>query len=167
MNVCCLLVPGRSCPSLAEIIPTVVGPTLLRLMLTNLQLPLSWMGPLGPLLLLSPLVLLQLLPLLLLLTIWISSLSNLANFGWLDLRLKNYYASPSSGDAYSDRQLTLNFELRVEIFCVPICFHMRIPKSCPSVSLYPEERNNHSFVNVSPTVLIDIWMESMKPKKIL
>ena len=29
----------------------------------------------------------------------------------------DYYASPSSGEAYSDRQLTLNFELWVEIFC--------------------------------------------------
>ena len=27
-----------------------------------------------------------------------------------------YYASPSSGDAYSDRQLASNFELWVEIF---------------------------------------------------
>ena len=45
-----------------------------------------------------------------------------------------YYASPSSGEAYSDRQLTPNFELRVEIFCVPTCFHnMRIPKPCLSV----------------------------------
>ena len=34
----------------------------------------------------------------------------------------SHYASPSSGDAYSDRQLTPNFELWVEIFCVPTCF---------------------------------------------
>ena len=32
-------------------------------------------------------------------------------------------------------QLTTNFEFWVEIFCVPTCFHMRIPK--PSVCLYP------------------------------
>ena len=47
--------------------------------------------------------------------------------------LITYYASPSSGDAYSDRQLTSNFEVGAEIFCVPTCFHMRIPKSCLSV----------------------------------
>ena len=43
------------------------------------------------------------------------------------------YASPSSGEAYRDRQLTTNFELWVEIFCVPTCFHRRIPKPCLSV----------------------------------
>ena len=43
------------------------------------------------------------------------------------------YASHSSVKAYRDRQLTINFELWVEIFCVPTCFHMRIPKSCLSV----------------------------------
>ena len=45
------------------------------------------------------------------------------------------YTSPSSGEAYRDLQLTTNFELWVEIFCVPTCFHniMRIPKPCLSV----------------------------------
>ena len=43
------------------------------------------------------------------------------------------YASPSSGEAYRVRWLTTNFELWVEFFCVPTCFHMRIPKSCLSV----------------------------------
>ena len=38
-----------------------------------------------------------------------------------------YYPSPSSWEAYRDWRLTINFELWVEIFCVPICFHMRIP----------------------------------------
>ena len=38
------------------------------------------------------------------------------------------YASSSSGEAYRDRRLTTNFEFWVEIFCVPTCFHMRIPK---------------------------------------
>ena len=51
----------------------------------------------------------------------------------------NYYASPSSGDAHSDRQLTPNFELWVEIFCVPTCIHMRIPKPCLSVCPYHEK----------------------------
>ena len=82
-----------------------------------------------------------------------------------------YYASPSSGEAYRDRQLTTTFEFWVEIFCVPTCFHVRIPKPClsvrPSVCLsvclsicpYPEKRNRHSFVNISPTLVIDTSME--------
>ena len=45
----------------------------------------------------------------------------------------NFYASPTSGEAYRDRRLTTNFELWVEIFCVSTCFHMRIPKPCLSV----------------------------------
>ena len=40
---------------------------------------------------------------------------------------------PVHGGAYRNRQLTTNFELWVEIFCVPTCFHMRIPKPCLSV----------------------------------
>ena len=53
----------------------------------------------------------------------------------------HFYASPSSGEAYRDRQLTTNFEFWVEIFCVPTCFHMRIPKPCLSVHLsVPREK---------------------------
>ena len=78
-----------------------------------------------------------------------------------------YYASPTSGEAYRDRRLTTNFELWVEIFCVPTCFHMRIPKPClsvcPSVHLsfcpHPEKRYHLSFVNISPTLVIDTLME--------
>ena len=74
-----------------------------------------------------------------------------------------HYASPSSGEAYRDRRLTTNFELWVEIFCVPTCFHMRIPKPCLSVHLsvcpHPEKIYRHSFVNISPTFLIDTSME--------
>ena len=78
-----------------------------------------------------------------------------------------YYASPTSGEAYRDRRLTTNFELWVEIFCVPTCFHMRIPKPClsvrpsvrPSICPYTEKRNHPSSVNVSPTLLIDASME--------
>ena len=74
-----------------------------------------------------------------------------------------YYASPTSGEAYRNRRLTTNFELWVKIFCVPTCFHMRIPKPClsvcPSICLYPEKRNHPSFVNVSPTLVIDTSME--------
>ena len=45
----------------------------------------------------------------------------------------SHYASPSLGEAYSDRQLTLDFELWVENFCVPTCFHVRILKTFLSV----------------------------------
>ena len=73
------------------------------------------------------------------------------------------YASPTSGEAYRNRRLTTNFELWVEIFCVPTCFHMRIPKPCLSVCLsvcpYPEKRYHHSFVYISPTLVIDTSME--------
>ena len=79
------------------------------------------------------------------------------------------YASPSSGEAYRDRRLTTNFELWVEIFCVSTCFHVRIPKPCLSVCLsvcpsvrldpHPEKKNHNSFVNISPTLVIDASME--------
>ena len=76
---------------------------------------------------------------------------------------KFYYASSTSGEAYRDRQLTTNFEFWVEIFCVPTCFHVRIPKPClsvrPSICPYPEKRNHLSFVNISPTLVIDTSME--------
>ena len=76
----------------------------------------------------------------------------------------SFYASPSFGEAYRDRRLTINFELWVEIFCVPTCFHMRIPNPCLlsvclSVCPHPEKRNHHSFVNMSPTLVIDTSME--------
>ena len=79
------------------------------------------------------------------------------------------YASPSSGEAYRDRRLSINFELWVEIFCVPTCFHIRIPNPClsvcPSVKIWfffqksskfefwlLTKRWNHlSFVNISIT----------------
>ena len=87
------------------------------------------------------------------------------------------YASPSSGDAYSDPLVTPNFEHFVEIFCVPTCFPMRIQKSCLSVrtprkEIYPPFKkveiefwlvlkcwNHPSFVNISPTLVIDTSME--------
>ena len=71
------------------------------------------------------------------------------------------YASPTSGDAYRDRRLTTYFELWVEIFCVPTCFHMRIPKPCLSVCPHSEKRYHHSFVNISPTLVIDTSMERL------
>ena len=83
------------------------------------------------------------------------------------------YACPSSGEAYRDRRLTTNFELWVEIFCVPTCFHVRILKPCLSVCLsiclsVPEKRSHHSFVNISPTLIAN-WYTStsaLKPKKL-
>ena len=46
---------------------------------------------------------------------------------------------------------------------MPTCFHGRIPKPCLSVCLsicpYPEKRNHHSFVNISPTLAINTSME--------
>ena len=42
-----------------------------------------------------------------------------------------------------------------DIFCVPTCFHMRIPKPFLSVCPYNEKINHHSFVNISPTLVID------------
>ena len=62
-------------------------------------------------------------------------------------------------EAYRVWQLTINFELWVEIFCVPTWFHMRIPKPCPSVSPYPENWNHPGFVNISLTLVNDTSME--------
>ena len=70
-----------------------------------------------------------------------------------------YYASPSSAEAYRDWQLTTNFELWVEIFCVPTCFHMRIPKACLSVRLSVPREKTPGFVDISPTLVIDTSME--------
>ena len=71
----------------------------------------------------------------------------------------DYYASPSFENAYSDQQLTPNFELWVEInFLCADMFpyeNSEIVSVCP----YPEERNHHSFVNISPTVAIDTSLE--------
>ena len=51
-----------------------------------------------------------------------------------NLRYRNY-ASPSSGDAYCDRQLTLNFEFWVKIFCSDMFPYedSEIVTVCPSV----------------------------------
>ena len=76
---------------------------------------------------------------------------------------KTLLCIPDLREAYRDRRLTTNFELWVEIFCVPTCFHVRIPKPCLSVRLsvcpHPEKRYHHSFVNISPTLVIDTSME--------
>ena len=68
--------------------------------------------------------------------------------------LANIYASSSSKDAYCDRQLTPNFELLAEVF---VYRHVSIwgfrNNVCPSPEKSP------SFINISLSVLIPIWME--------
>ena len=75
--------------------------------------------------------------------------------------LYNIYASPSSGDAYSDWQLTLSFELWAEKFLCADMFpyeDYEIVSVCQSICPYPEKRNLPSFVNISPIVeLIHQW----------
>ena len=70
----------------------------------------------------------------------------------------NYYASPTSGEAYRDRRLTTNFELWVEIFLCADMFPYEDSKTV-SVCPHPEKRYHHSFVNISPTLVIDTSME--------
>ena len=60
--------------------------------------------------------------------------------------MQSNYASPTSGEAYRDWRLTTNFELWVEIFCVPTCFHMRIPKPCLSVRLSSPREKISSYL---------------------
>ena len=67
---------------------------------------------------------------------------------------KVFYASLSSGEAYRDRQLTTNFKFWVEIFCVPTCFHMTIPKPCLSVS-----------PSVCPSVRLSVHLSVPREKK--
>ena len=69
----------------------------------------------------------------------------------------HFYASPSSGDAYSDRQLTkiLSFDLKylyVDLFPYE-------DSETLSISPYPDKKNNYSFINVSLTEVIDTSME--------
>ena len=42
--------------------------------------------------------------------------------------------------------------------CLSVCLSVRL-SVCPSVCPYPEKRNHHSFVNISPTLVIDTSME--------
>ena len=71
-----------------------------------------------------------------------------------------YCASPSSGEAYRDQQLTTNFELWFEIFCVPTRFHVRIPKTLSarlSVRTSRKEITIASSVSVLHWYLIHQW----------
>ena len=77
---------------------------------------------------------------------------------WLSV----YYASLSSGEAYMDRRLTTNFELLSWNFlCADMfpCEDSKTVSVCPSVCPHPEKRNRPGFVNISPTLVIDTWME--------
>ena len=75
--------------------------------------------------------------------------------------LSFYYAFLFSFIMHSDRQLILNFELWVEIFCVLTCFHMRIPNSClsvrPSVCTARKEIALDSSISVLQELLIHQW----------
>ena len=67
----------------------------------------------------------------------------------------NYYVSNS------DRELTLiflSFELKY-LVSRHVSIIMRIPKSCLFVCPYPKKRNHPIFVNITPTVAIDISIE--------
>ena len=75
------------------------------------------------------------------------------------------YASPTSGEAYRDRQLTTIFEFWVEIFLCADMFPDEDSKTvsvrlsvclsvCPSVCT-PRKENHPGFVNISPTLVID------------
>ena len=73
------------------------------------------------------------------------------------------YASPTSGEAYRDQRLTTNFELWVEIFCVlrhgnPIFFFFQ-KSSKFEFWLLTKSWNHLSFVNISPTLVIDTSIE--------
>ena len=57
-----------------------------------------------------------------------------------------------------DRQLTLNFELWVEIFRCrqgPTCFHNKDSETVSDCLSVPRENNHLILVNISPTVVID------------
>ena len=60
-----------------------------------------------------------------------------------------HYASLSSGDAYSDRQLTPNFELCVEIFlCADMFLYEDLKTVTVFVSVCTPEKKSPSFVNI-------------------
>ena len=86
----------------------------------------------------------------------ISFRNNGRKFGRLYHDLQTNYASPTSGEAYRNRRLTTNFELWVEIFCVPTCFHMRIPKPCLSVrpSVRPSVRTPRKEITIASSISV-------------
>ena len=74
------------------------------------------------------------------------------------MHANDFYASPTSGEAYRDRRLTTNFELKFFV-----CRHVSMwgfqNRVCLSFCPHPEKRYHHSFVNISPTLVIDTSME--------
>ena len=69
--------------------------------------------------------------------------------------LTYHYESPSSGEAYRDRQLITNFELWLGKKNLFADMDSKTVSICP----YPEKRSQHSFVNISATLVIDTSME--------
>ena len=68
--------------------------------------------------------------------------------------ISSYYASPTSREAYRDRRLTTNFELWVEIFCVPTCFHVRIPKPCLCLSVRLSVRTPRKEIIIASSISV-------------
>ena len=77
---------------------------------------------------------------------WATSARLLWRCDWIYLELiRINYASPSSGEAYRDQQLTPNFELWAEFFCVSTCFHrITTLKSCLRLSV-PRKKKSSWF----------------------
>ena len=75
--------------------------------------------------------------------------------------LSFYYASPSSGNAYCDRQLILNlcFELKKNCVCRHVFLRGFRNRVCLPVCPYPVKRYHPSFIDISPTLVIDTSME--------
>ena len=71
----------------------------------------------------------------------------------------NNYTSPSSGEAFRDQQLTINFGLWDEIFLCADMFPNADSKTL-SVCLYPEKLPwRRWYQSLSPTLVIDTSME--------
>ena len=71
---------------------------------------------------------------------------------------QDYNASPSFGDAYNNRQLTPNFELKFFVYRHVSMWGIWNGFSL-SICLYPEKRNHPCFDNISPTLVIDTSMK--------
>ena len=73
------------------------------------------------------------------------------------LYVLNFYPSPSSGEAYRDWRLSTNFDFWIKIFCVPTCFHVRIPKPCLSVCTPRKEITLASSISVLHKSLWELY----------
>ena len=85
-------------------------------------------------------------------------------------RLIMHPRHPGSGDAYSDRELTPNFELWVEFPCVPTCFHMQyivdtsmektsrvLQHGNPKIWISFQKRSNLIFDLIREFYIMDSW----------